>query len=101
MRGSVQAFSSSGRRVVVSDPRGRDWWVARASDGRTLWRIDLPPRSGGSTPAWEDERHLLVAVALRDRTAILRFGRGKDVERTTSVTRYNAFRPAYVLATQP
>ena len=99
-RGSVQSFSPSGRRVVVSDPRGRDWWVARASDGRRLWSLDLPVRSGSSTPVWEDERHLLAAVSLRGRTAILRFGRGDEVERVTDVVRVDALRPAYVLTTR-
>lgn len=100
VRGSVRAFSPSGRRVIVSDPRGRGWWVARTSDGRRLWRLDLPMRSGNSTPVWEDERHVLAVVALRDRTAILRLSRGDAAERVTDVVSYDALRPPYVLTIQ-
>jgi hypothetical protein len=99
-RGSVLGFSPSGRRVLVSDGR-RDWWVARASDGRRLWDLAVPARSYSSEPVWEDERHLLAVTTRGTLATVLRFGRHDTVERATGVSRSDYDGPAYVLATQP
>lgn len=92
-------FSPSGRRVAGID-RGT-LIVFRSSDGSALWRIDLPVRFFVGPPVWEDERHLLAVANRRRETAILRFGRGGEVERTTAVERHDRFGTPYVLGTQP
>jgi hypothetical protein len=101
VRASIEGFSPSGHRVVVSAHRGRDTWVARASDGRRLWDLDVPARSYTRDPVWEDERHVLAVTIRGTLAAILRFGRDGTVERATGVSRSDYDDQAYVLATQP
>lgn len=100
VRASIEGFSPSGHRVVVSAHRGRDTWVARAADGRRLWNLDVPARSSAE-PVWEDERHVLAATTQGVVAAVMRFGPGGAVERATGVSRSDYDDPAYVLATQP
>lgn len=101
VRGSIEAFSPLGTRVVVSGPRGRERWVARASDGRRLWDLAVPARSYSSEPVWEDERHVVAVTTQGTLAAVLRFGRHGTVERATGVSRSDYDDQAYVLATQP
>ena len=89
-------FSPSGRRIALTDREGVV--VRRSADGQVLWRAELPFHA--EQMAWEDERNLLVVANRGDRSAILRIDRGGDVERTTAVTRHDAFRPPYVLPSQ-